>query len=389
MAFVVCALAACRRAPVEFSQDAYIWQRVWTPALGQALQDSAHDIHAWRVLAAQTDRTGRLQPVHPDLAALSVGTNPVVLVVRIDGQHPQWDEQAVLADTLALLQQWRGTDIRIAGLEIDHDCGTARLPAYAHTLAALRQSLPGLRLSITALPAWLHSPDLGLVLAQVDESVLQVHAVRDPRAGLFDGPLALQWVAAYAQRSDKPFRVALPNYGSRVSWNSEGRIVSVESEAGVLDAGEDSRELLASPQDVAAFIAKLARDPPAQLAGLAWFRLPSADDERTWSLPTWLAVVRHQPLQGAVAASARPGTTPGTVDLMVQNRGDLDWPLPAAVVLPESCTLADGIQGYALAAGRDPVRIERVQPAMLRAHRQRIIGWARCAPEEAHLHVEP
>jgi len=387
--FVLFALVACHKTPADFSHDAYIWQRVWTPAVTQAMHDGAADIRQWRVLAAQTDRAGRLQMFHPDISALVSSGKPVVLVVRIDGQLIQWNEALLLADTLALWKRWQGHGIRLAGLEIDHDGGTARLPAYAHYLAALRSSLPGVRLSITALPTWLHSPDLAAVLAQVDESVLQVHAVRNPRAGLFDGALAMRWVDDYAQRGDKPFRVALPTYGSRVSWDAQGHLVSVRSEAGVLDAGDDSRELLATPQEIADFLARLQHDPPAHLAGIVWFRLPTASDDRAWSLPTWLAVMRQQPLHGEVGASARLGSTAGTLDLVLKNPGELDQPLPAAVVLPKGCTLADGINGYALSAGRDTLRIERRQPGLLRAHGQRVMGWARCATEGVQLHVEP
>jgi len=382
-------LVACSHPSSALTNDAYIWQRVWTPAVAQAMHDSAADIRQWRVLAAQTDRAGRLQVFHPDISALSSSGKPVVMVVRIDGQLVQWNEALLLADTMALWNGWQGRGIRLAGLEIDHDCGTARLPAYAHYLAALRSSLPGLTLSITALPAWLHSPDLATVLAQVDESVLQVHAVRNPRAGLFDGALAMRWVDDYAQRGDKPFRVALPTYGSRVSWDTQGHLVSVQSEAGVLDAGDDSRELLATPQEVAAFLARLQHDPPAHLAGIVWFRLPIASDDRAWSLPTWLAVMQQQPLHGEVTVNARPGSTAGTLDLALKNPGELDQPLPGAVVLPKSCTLTDGINGYALSAGRDTLRIERLQPGLLRAHSQRVIGWARCATEGVQPHVEP
>ena len=88
-------------------------------------------------------------------------------------------------------------------------------------------------------------------------------------------------------------------------------------------------------------------------------------------------------------ASARPGSTAGTLDLVLHNSGEMDQPLPAAVVLPKSCTLTDGINGYALSAGRDTLRIERLQPGLLRAHSQRVIGWARCATEGVQPHVEP
>jgi hypothetical protein len=381
-------LASCRQPAAPWPNDAYIWQRAWTPAVTQAMHDSADDIRVWRVLAAQTDRVGRLQVFHPDRKALQSGNKPVMLVVRIDGQLAQWDEATLLADTKALWHAWQGSGVRVVGLEIDHDCGTARLAQYATYLSDLRPSLNGVILSITALPAWLHSADLAAVLAQVDESVLQVHAVRDPRAGLFDAKLALQWAADYAKRSDKPFRIALPNYGSRVSWDDNGRLASVQSEANVLDNGDDSRELLAMPAQIADFLTQLRRDAPPHLAGIVWFRLPTAQDTRAWSMATWLAVLRDQPLRSALVATTQLGPTPGTLDVLLRNPGELDAPLPAQVTLPSRCTLADGVNGYALRASHDTMSLQRLQPGLLQAHRQRIIGWARCGATGVELDVQ-
>jgi hypothetical protein len=381
-------LMSCRQPVARFPHDAYIWQRVWTPAVTQAMRDSAGDIRAWRVLAAQTDRRGQLQIFHPDRAALKASGKPVVVVVRIDGQLAQWDEKSLLADTRALWQDWQGSGVRIAGLEIDHDCGTARLAEYARYLADLHPALNGALLSVTALPAWLHSADLAVVLAQVDESVLQVHAVRDPRAGMFDGALAQQWAADYAKRSDKPFRIALPDYGSRVSWDAQGRLASVQSETTVLDSGDDSRELLAMPAQIADFLAQLRRDPPPHLVGIVWFRLPTSQDSRAWSLATWLAVIRQQPLHSALVATTQASSTPGTLDLLLGNPGDLDAPLPARVMLPATCKLADGVNGYALHMSHDTLGMQRVQPGLLQAHRQRIIGWARCGATGVELDVQ-
>ncbi|WP_235499676.1 DUF3142 domain-containing protein [Frateuria sp. Soil773] len=385
-------LMGCHRAaPVPLPHDAYVWQRAWTPAVTDALRESGGAIHAWRVLAAQTDAAGRLRRFAPDRAALAASGKPVVLVVRIDGQLQAWDEQALLADTLALWRDWQDGGVPLAGLEIDHDCGTARLPAYADFLARLRAALPAqARLSITALPAWLRSPVLGRVLAAVDASVLQVHAVRDPRAGLFDPALARQWAADYAMRSDKPFLLALPNYGSRVSWDAEGRLASVASEAAVLDAREDARELLAQPRQLAAFLRALQADPPPHLQGIAWFRLPTAQDLRAWSLPTWLAVIRGEPLRAQVDASLRRGDAAGGYDVQLYNAGRVDAALPARVGLPAGCSLADGVNGYRLRMdGRTPA-LERAQPGLLRAGHRRTIGWARCgAADEGAWHVEP
>ncbi len=386
--FVLSLLMSCRQPDARFPHDAYIWQRVWTPTVTQAMHDSAGDIRTWRVLAAQTDRNGRLQVFQPERKALQASGKPVVLVVRIDGQLAHWDESALLADTRALWQDWQGSGVRVAGLEIDHDCSTARLAEYARYLADLRPMLNGSMLSITALPAWMSSADLATVLAQVDESVLQVHAVRDPRAGMFDGVLSLQWAADYAKHSDKPFRIALPDYGSRVSWDDQGRLASVQSEATVLDSGDDSRELLAMPAQIADFLAQLRRDPPPHLVGIVWFRLPTSQDSRAWSLATWLAVIRQQPLRTALIAATQTSSTPGTLDLLLSNPGDVDAPLPARIMLPANCKLADGVNGYALRARRETLGLQRLQPGLLQAHRQRVIGWARCGATGVELDVQ-
>jgi hypothetical protein len=382
-------LVGCQQPAAPLDHDAYVWQRVWTPAVNQAMRDSAAAIHEWRVLAAQTDVQGRLQRFSPDESALIASGRPVIPVVRIDGQLAHWDETALLRDTLALWHDWQGSGVPLAGLEIDHDCASARLPAYAHFLAQLHAALPPqTMLSITALPTWLQSAGLRSVLAQVDQSVLQVHAVRDPRAGLFDAALALHWVKDYAGRSDKPFRVALPDYGSRVSWDAQGRLADVESEAATLDFSADAHELLAQPQVIADFIRTLQRDPPPHLQGIAWFRLPTAQDLRAWSLPTWLAVIRGQSLDTQLQAYVHHSDVAGTFDVQLQNTGAIDAMLPLRVTLPTGCMVADGVNGYRLQRDDNTVSLQRLQPGLLRAHHQRTIGWLRCPIKKGALHVE-
>jgi hypothetical protein len=369
-------LAACQQRAAPLQHDAYVWQRQWSPALVSALLQSVDLVREWRVLAAQTDAGGRLQPVAIDRAALAATHRPVVLVVRIDGQLPQWDGQALLAQVLALRQAWQG--VPLAGLEIDHDCGTARLPAYAEFLARLKQALGATPLSITALPAWLASGELARVAAPVDELVLQVHAVQSPRAGLFDPALARAWIDRFAARVDKPFRVALPTYGSRVAWDGEGRVVAVQSEAPLLVGEMAASELVAAPAEVAKLLASLRRDPPRGLAGIVWFRLPTALDTRAWSLPTWRAVMAGAPLDGVPAVFFRPGAAPGAVDVVLRNDSEVDLRLPAGIRLPPACTVADGVNGYALASREGRPSLRRERDGWLRPHYQRAVGWARC-----------
>ena len=115
-------------------QDAYIWQRKWTPALRVALKQSADLVHAWRVLAAYSDEGGHLQPVAVDWKALKSSGRPVIAVVRINGQLAQYNDDQLLRDLDGLLSRMAADEPPIAGLEIDHDCGVARLDAYAQFL---------------------------------------------------------------------------------------------------------------------------------------------------------------------------------------------------------------------------------------------------------------
>jgi hypothetical protein len=87
-------------------QDAYIWQRKWTPALRVALKQSADLVRAWRVLAAYSDDGGRLQPVAVDWHALKNTGRPVIAVVRINGQLAQYDDDQLLRDLDGLLSEW-------------------------------------------------------------------------------------------------------------------------------------------------------------------------------------------------------------------------------------------------------------------------------------------
>src|SRR5215470_12431343 len=67
-------------------QDAYVWQRKWTPAVRAALNNSADLVEAWRVLAAFSDSRGRLEAVAVDWRALADTKRPVIAVVRFNRQ---------------------------------------------------------------------------------------------------------------------------------------------------------------------------------------------------------------------------------------------------------------------------------------------------------------
>jgi hypothetical protein len=374
--------------PRALTDDAYVWQRRWTRAVAEALSATAGRVRAWRVLAAQASAGGRLHATALDADAVRASARPVIAVVRIDGRLLAWDADALRADLHALLARWRALGLDLAGVEIDHDCGTAQLAGYATFLAQLRAELPAeLALSITTLPAWLAAPALDGVLAAVDEAVLQVHAVEHPRAGLVDAARALAWAQRFDRRTAKPFRIALPTYGSRVAWDEDGRIRAVESEAPSLAPRSNATELAVAPADMAALRRALADAPLRRLAGIAWFRLPTETDRRAWSLAAFHAVLDGRAPTPDLVATSTPSATPGLRDLVLVNRGDGDADLPRVVRLPANCRSADGIGPYRLAPDTDGARLQRVGGGLLRGQRALTIGWMRCAAGE--LHAEP
>jgi hypothetical protein len=371
-------------------QEAYVWQRHWTPALVEALRGSADLVGQWRVLAAEMGAGGHLRPMAADPAALAASGRPVVLVIRIDGQLTGWNQQDALTEIAALLDRWRRGPVPIAGLEIDHDCATARLAGYAAFLTVLHRQLSGtLPLSATALATWLGATNLDRVIDATDEIVLQVHAVLSPLGGLFDAGQARDWIDRLAARTAKPFRVALPAYGARINLSDDGRVLSVESERPLLSGDGWSAELVVAPAVVAGLLKDLDRRPPPHLAGIVWFRLPTAEDRRAWSPATWRAVVRGDPLTGRIEAQARPGDVPGMLALSLENVGGTDALLPRRIEVEGACMLGDGVNGYRLDRQAPSLAFVRVGDGMLREQGHRAIGWLRCEGDRVELHVQP
>ncbi|WP_454691947.1 DUF3142 domain-containing protein [Achromobacter aloeverae] len=379
-------LAACQGDATPLPNDAYVWQRAWTPPLARALRANDDIVATWHVLGAEMDAAGRWADTAPDYAALAALRDPVVLVLRLDGRADRLDADAIEARLRERLTAWRAAGVRVGGVEIDYDCATARLPAYAALLRRLRAALD-LPLSITALPTWLQSPDLDALLAVPDSSVLQVHAVLDPALGLFNPRRAAAWAGDYARRTRRPWRLALPSYGTRVAWDDAGRIVAVESERPALAPTPRDAELVAQPAVLADFSARLRQRPPAGLAGLVWFRLPTDQDQRAWSLATWRAVLTGEPLQTGLAPAL--SGTGATRDLLLVNRGNSDAPLPGIVRIAGDCAAADGINGYALERDGQGFYLRSIHDGLLRAHFQRNIGWLRCNDANPRLTLQP
>jgi hypothetical protein len=376
--------------------DAYVWQRQWRPEVGAAIRQNRDLVRAWRILLAHISAAGELQSVSPDIAALQASRRPVIAVIRIEGQINHFDENILRQQVLHELERLRAAHLEPAGVEIDHDCARSQLARYAAFLQNLRKAFPTrLPLSITALPDWLESDQLAEVLAQTDESVLQVHAVENPRRGLFDPLRAAAWIKRYAKISRHAFRVALPAYGAQLRFDAYGNLAGVQSEMPLLGDVARTREVIVPPRLIQTFIRELERSRPPNLAGIAWFRLPVAGDRRAWNPRTWRTVVTGAPLNGTLRVSTRQHNDGLLFDIILANPSDIDLEKPQAIALPKDCAVADGLNGYDfIATGTNatgtltansaaPVipgpSLQARQMGLIPPGRQFIVGWARCS----------
>ena len=374
----VALLSGCERQDAPpLDQQLYVWQRQWTPAHEAALRDSRADFSTLRVLALQAFPEAGWSRARIDPALLKRDGRPLIAVIRLDGQLKSLDRDAVTAQILQVLDDWQVQGLNLSGVEIDHDAGNARLPAYREFLTQLRAVLPAtIALSITALPAWLDSPELSALLSTVDSSVLQVHAVSDPRLGLFDPDLARQWTKAWSRITSKPFYLALPAYGVALLPGAGGAPV-VESEVPI-ERGGKRRELLADPQQLSRLGSELRNDPPTHLAGLIWFRLPLANDRRAWSLTTLGVVARGDARDSRLALKL--SVQNDLYDISLSNQGNLDSAWPERLTLAvQGCDGADALAGYALQQRPDLLTFTRLRDGRIPAGGQRAVGWARCA----------
>ena len=368
----------------------YVWQRVWTPANLMALADSKPLFSELRVLAAQEQPGEGWVDAKVDLLSLKSDGRSARPVIRLDGRLPALDAAAIADKAQDLVARWRAAGAHVDGVEIDFDCASARLDDYAKLLTTIKGKLPAdASLSITALPTWIGSPGLAAVLAQADESVLQVHAVSDPKHGLFDPKQAQAWIAAYAKATSKPFRVALPAYGSALVLDEEGHQVGVESEAALPEPGT-RLELFADPQAVAGLVHDITQAPPANLRGFVWFRLPLPGDRRAWPLATISAVIGGKPLHAEWTPDISDHGN-GAFDVTVRNSGNIEAPLPASVDIGGTgCTDSDALPGYHIEKTASNSRFVRESSASLPATQTRPIGWVRCThlmPADLHVHA--
>jgi hypothetical protein len=421
LAFFLAALACAPRAHGPLRQEAYVWQRDWSPAVRAAVADrtSPLGLAGLNVLAAQVDPVGgpsanaasaasaagplRILRVAYDPVSLRRSGLPVGLSIRIGtfpgrmGERP--DAVAALSRLLRdLLAAAGASGLAPVEIQLDYDCPESKLDDYRELLLALRPAVAPVPLTLTALPAWLdHRRDFARLIAAADGYVLQVHSLAPPPSPTAGFVLcrpedARRWVEA-AARFGRPFRVALPTYGYVAAFDAQGHLLGLAAEgAPVLgERGATLRSVRSDPAAMAALVRGWRRDRPAELTGILWYRLPVASDHLNWSPTTLRAVMSgREPRTDLRAATRTP--EPGLIEVDLVNTGEAEAPEPAAVHLRwhgAPPLAADALAGYRLrpAPRADPngVFLEAAAGSAARTLRpgdRRTIAWLRFAGAE-------
>ena len=293
--------AGTSRAPID---TAYVWQRQWTPAVADGVRRAADAMGAFMVLAAEFPvEDGRMRCVktNADWTLFAAVKRPVWMVLRVHviPGIEEADRRRAAAETLADATRGILDNAPVGGLQIDYDCATEDLGHYATLLEIVREGLPGVPMSITALPAWLRQPEFAAVVEDLDYFVLQVHSLEPPvhmddAATLCDASRIPRWVDA-AARLKTAFYVALPTYGYRLIFDAAGNFSGLGGEE-VEETydGCTTRELAADPATLAAVVRALREAPPPHWRGFAWFRLPVEGDQLNWTWPVLENVMNGQ-----------------------------------------------------------------------------------------------
>lgn len=391
------------------TQEAYLWQRAWTPAVTEAVARADPAVSRLVVLGAEVawiDGAPHVARTELDYVSLRASQTDVGVALRVGSYGGPFEAEAdgtrlVLGLAADLLVKTRAADLVIAEFQIDFDCAESRLGGYRRWLAALKDVTGTTPLTFTALPCWLDHGEFAELAEAADGFVLQVHSLSRPAS--INAPLTLCDTSAAraaverAARFGQPFRVALPTYGYLLAFDSLGRFVglSAEGPSPRWPADVRVRALRSDPAEMATLVRAWRADRPPNMTGIIWYRLPTRDDRMNWRPPTFSLVIAGRTPQGRLLAETRR-TEPGLVEVHLLNSGQASVPLDAAVRVrwhDARLLAADAIGGFQRvdAAADDEMRLvptARTVVAELRPGESKTIGWLRLSePGEVQVDV--
>lgn len=255
----------------------------------------------------------------------------------------------------------------VVGIQLDLDVATRSLPAYAEVLRKIRSEIPpDLKLSITGLPTWMPSRDLGGVLEPLDFWIPQFYGGAIPMhiddKIAISSPADVERWTAQANRLGKPYFAGLAAYGYAIHYAADGGLVELRGDidpaeaarsadlelvegtdldgpngdrrriyralrATVLDgltirAGEKVAVDLASVEVLHASVGAVRDNADDELLGVCLFRLPTAEDKTNLTVAEIASALSDEPTRKDIEVTIARLPT-GGLRVNVANAGDL------------------------------------------------------------------
>lgn len=286
--------------------EAYVWQRGWTPSVSAAIVRSTPHLAGFVVLGAEVS----FQQNHPKVARSEINYStlrdtklPVGIALRVGPCNGPFGSDAQPTSILtglaaALVTEAKAANVPLKELQLDFDCAESKLDGYRVWVEAIRRRIAPVPLTITALPCWLGRSEFASLAAASDGYVLQVHSLERPAGPatpmtLCDPSNAMR-VVQRAESFGIPFRVALPTYGYVAGFDQTGKLLGLSAEGPLLTwpASTKLREVRAQPTEMARLVQTWTKEHPAHLRGILWYRLPTDGDRLNWSWPTLASVMK-------------------------------------------------------------------------------------------------
>lgn len=381
--------AAPRPAPLDHS--AYVWRQGWDPAAVASLADRAWPagLTELNVLVGECGLGAAGRRVFPPWSALRGTGKAVSLSVRIGTRQALGGPaEPDLTEGWTLLRQgWaeaRAAGVTVASVQVDFDCPSRLLPAYAERIAAAKRAWPEVRVTVTTLPTWLKEPGFAQLIAAADGWTLQLHGTERPSLAkpspLFAEAPALRWIEQ-AETFGRPFRLALPTYSYLACYSAAGAYLGVRAESAELPAGTARTQVLpADPAQVVGLLRRLEDRRHALVLGIDWFRLPFPGDRQNWTMAGWAQVIARQGIPDRCSPELKIDGP--LADVAVFNPTGQPLPLPAVEVAWRGAGVlgADATLDWVAASGPEAVTFRpHPRAGFLAPGEHRVVGWVRLA----------
>lgn len=193
--------------------------------------------------AGQFDRVnGSIERIRPVSGTLPTSAEIHLVYNGTRRFLSEWNEMEAADIAAAITATFQADLIRassdhsnIVGVQLDLDVPTRLLPKYAEVLRQLRRSLPPeTKLSITGLPTWTTSDEIGDVLAAVDFWIPQCYGASIPananKRVPISSPSSVERTVAAVRRLGKPFYAGLAAYSYAIVYDTKGDLVELRGD---------------------------------------------------------------------------------------------------------------------------------------------------------------